>query len=93
VKRILVAACVAVLALFVTGCCEEPGSARVEATNPETQAKQEYAHEVVVGILYIRDPRTNLCFATQWLGGGRREQGLATVPCEAIPPPLLIVAK
>jgi predicted membrane protein len=51
---------------------------------------QEEVNRAVGDIKYIRDPRTNLCFAHYSLFSG---DVLATVPCGAIPPELLTVAK
>lgn len=46
------------------------------------------------GLMYIKDPRANICFAFTW-GGSAADGGpvLATVPCESIPAEMLYVAK
>ncbi len=57
--------------------------------NRRTQQLQLQTNHVVSEIQYIKDPRTDLCFAYSWIGKGKT---MATVPCEAIPENLLTVA-
>lgn len=85
-KQIIVVTCVVVLAFFTTGC---ERSKTVRAQQDESQST---ANRVVRNIQYIKDPRTGLCFA-YYYGGSAGGSGLTTVPCEAIPPELLTVAK
>lgn len=91
-KQILVMMFVAVLAFLTTGC-EKQGAAKAREEAQRMQRLQENANEVVVNIQYIKDPRTGLCFAYYWGGAANGGPALATVPCEAIPPHLLTVAK
>ena len=58
----------------------------------EVSRKQEIANATVRGIVYVKDPRTGICFACirQSDYGG---PVLATVPEEKIPPELLIIAE
>ncbi len=95
-KQILVAVCIGILILFSTGCKraeEVRAKVRAQEENRREQILQANANEVVSDIQYIKDMRTGLCFAYYW--GGMPEGGpaLTTVPCEAIPPQLLKVAK
>lgn len=57
--------------------------------NPQT-----YVNNITNAILYVMDSRTKLCFAfisgVFVMGGG---PALATVPCEAIPPELLLIGE
>jgi type II secretory pathway pseudopilin PulG len=45
---------------------------------------------VVSNIRYIQDPRTNICYAYYWGGGAYGGPALTAVPCEKIPPELLV---
>ena len=85
---------VVVLALFAAGC-EKAETVSAQEKNQRVQRLQADANEVVGSIQYIKDARTGLCFAYYWYWGGAGNSGpaLATVPCEAIPPQLLVVAK
>lgn len=59
----------------------------------ERQESQRKANRTVSRFQYIKDPRTYLCFAYFIREGGYSGgPALATVPCEAIPPELLIIA-
>jgi len=86
-KQIL-AVCVVVLALFVAGC-----QVRAQEEDQRVQYLQARANKVVDNIQYIKDTRTGLCFAYYWGGTTTDGSALASVPCEAIPPELLTVAK
>lgn len=66
------------LCLFLCGC----------ETND-----QERANNTVNQIIYIKDPRTDLCFAYVWKGGGYGGPGLACVPCDKIPKNMLIISE
>lgn len=89
-KQILAVICVVVLAFFATGC-EKSEVLHAQEENQRAQRLQADANKVVVEIQYIKDPRTGLCFA--YMSGLSGGMALATVPCEAIPPQLLTVAK
>jgi hypothetical protein len=81
-----------VLALFVAGC-ENSEVVRTREEDQRVQRLQSDANKVVGMIQYIKDLRTGLCFAYFWGGVDNGGPALATVPCEAIPPKLLTVAK
>ena len=49
--------------------------------------------EIVGQMHYIKDPRTDLCFVYVLPGGDYGGLAIAEVPCEAIRPNLLMVAK
>lgn len=69
------------LALSTAGCEKE-----------EKVVPQYKADDIVGGLRYIKDPRTGLCFAYYWGGAYNGSPALATVPCELIPPHLLVTA-
>lgn len=89
-----------ILILFTTACSDlgitesEESRARRERQEKEQRQKdlQLTVNSVAGDILYIKDPRTDICFAYCWHGFNNGGPALATVPCEAIPPELLIVA-
>ena len=56
------------------------------------QNLQDYADYVVVRVHYIKDPRTNLCFACLSDDLGKAPSSLTNVPCNDIPVSLLGVA-
>ena len=90
--RQILAVCVVILAFFATGC-EKSETIRAQKESSRVQRLQANANEVVGSIQYIKDTRTGLCFAYYWGGKSNGGPSLATVPCEAIPPQLLPVAK
>jgi uncharacterized membrane protein len=51
------------------------------------------AEEVVSDLRYVKDERTGICFAYTWVGNYRGGPALTAVPCEQIPPNLLVVAE
>lgn len=91
-KQILVVMCVVLLVLLITGC-GNPKVIRAQKEAQEVKYRQNKVNEVVCNIQYIKDPRTGLCFAYYWGGMANGGPALATVPCDSIPPHLLIVAK
>lgn len=84
-----------VLGVSLVGCTGMEGTGEYQnIALLRTTERQRAVNSVVWSIAYIKDPRTNLCFAYRW--GGESSHGgpsLATVPCEAIPPQLLTVAR
>lgn len=50
---------------------------------PNEKIVQDPDKRFILDVWYIKDPRTNICFAYN--------RGLATVPCEAIPSDMLAV--
>jgi len=91
-KQTLAVMCIVALALFAIGC-EEPEEARAREEVERAQWLQSNANKVIGDIQYIKDPRTGLCFAYYWGDTNFGGPALATVPCEAVPPELLTVAK
>jgi len=85
--------------LLFSGC----GPLRIQAAEDQKKAAEERkakednhqatANRVVSGILYIKDPRSGLCFAYYWGGQMNGGPALAAVPENAIPPELLLTAK
>ncbi|MBI2473821.1 hypothetical protein HYV70_04695 [Candidatus Uhrbacteria bacterium] len=75
--------------LSVTGCKEQSPEMR-ELAN--VQRLQLFADQIVYQIQYLKDPRTNQCFAYFWDGAGNGGPAFTAVNCESIPTELLIVA-
>ena len=86
-RALATTAVVGVLAIILLAVysCRTPA----ETQNAQQFHLQNTANWVVKEMLYIKDPRTNICFAYY----RRKGPTLATVPCEAIPPHLLGVAE
>jgi len=72
---------------FSAGCDKR---SEEEEEKERTQYSQVIANEVIKDIFYIKDPRTNTCFASF---PAHLYRGVTTVPCEAIPPQLLTVGE
>jgi hypothetical protein len=78
-----------VVVAVLCACCDLDQPIGAEVAEPTA------GERVLNSIGYVRDPRTNLCFAFRW--GVPYYDGpslaLATVPCEAIPPALLQIPR
>ncbi|TAL20478.1 hypothetical protein EPN90_00825 [Patescibacteria group bacterium] len=74
----------------VTTCqrLKKPEVVRASAVDEQVQ-RAEHLRYTVGRIEYIKDARTNVCFAYLWGGGESGGPALATVSCEAIPPEML----
>ncbi len=83
--------------LAVITVCALVGCGWEEDAQEQKRARQEWelanGIKIVRGIQYIKDPRTNLCFASNWGGMANGGPVLATVPCEAIPSEILRLAQ
>lgn len=56
------------------------------------QDQQHLAKRVIESIRYVKDERTGLCFAYPYYGlPDRRPESITVVPCDSIPPELLVV--
>ena len=75
---------IALVCLLAGGCSDSGVKAQVNQFK-QHQRRQERANQVVNDILYIKDPRTSICYAYYW-------NGLATVPIASIPTNLLFIA-
>jgi hypothetical protein len=93
VKEFLWPLFAAILLFVVLGCTIEYERLKEVRESQRLERLQSKANEVVHGILYFKDPRTNLCFAYYWGGGSFGGPALTTVPCDLVPPELLIVAE
>lgn len=82
-----------VLGVSLVGCTEKEGVTDQNLALLGTMERQQMVNSIVWSIGYIKDPRTNLCFAYRWGGDARGGPSLATVPCEVIPQRLLTVAR
>lgn len=72
----------------------ERRQAHVKQQTEETKTHlQRIANMVINDVCYMKDPRTDLCFAYCWGGDGRGGPALTCVPCDSIPPELLFVAE
>lgn len=94
-KILLVAmACVLFVAIFVTGCGSS-GPTPEEKTLEKAKDNQETASKLVSHLIYVKDQRTNNCFAhySRWSYGGYYISTIATIPCESVPTHLLITPK
>jgi len=91
-EQILAVTSVVVLAFFATGC-EKSEAVRAQEESLRAQQLRAITKNVIDTILYIKDDRTGLCFAYHVHGVNNIRESIATVPCEAIPPKLLTVAK
>ncbi len=91
-KKIVALCIFIVVGLFAVGC-RDPKVVSAQEQDQERQHLQYNVNNIVGNIHYIKDPRTGLCFAYYWGGAANGGPALTTVPCEAIPPELLITAK
>jgi hypothetical protein len=91
-KIFLYFVCIGILA-FVFAGCEDSKDRFVREETKKEHARHIVANDIIGKIQYIKDPRTGLCFAYFWKGAVDGGPALATVPCEAIPPDLLITAE
>lgn len=83
-----------VLGVSLVGCTEKEGMDKYKnLALLGTMERQQMVNSIVWSIAYIKDSRTDLCFAYRWGGDARGGPSLATVPCEAIPPNLLTVSR
>lgn len=83
--------CAAAVALVVFAVrMIEPTPEQVRQWNKANASRT--ANKVVGLITYIKDPRTDLCFAYLWDGESNGGPALATVPCTTVPPDLLNIA-
>jgi hypothetical protein len=75
---------------FLTPGCDQRVQTEAEKAN-QRRERQADVNAVVSGIQYIKDTRTNFCFAYYWGGAANGGPALATVPCDAIPSELIMV--
>ena len=75
-KRILL---IASSCLLLVGCQPQAKWDEVEAAK-QLRWHQESADEIVNKIIYIKDPRTGICYAYYWGGMANGGPALATVP-------------
>jgi hypothetical protein len=62
---------------------QEPGTEEIR--NQKRQTFVQQAESAAGRIFYIQDPRSNLCFAAQWVGSHSGSLApFATVPCDAV---------
>lgn len=73
------------------GCKRSPDEMKA-VLSEQKQNTQASVNEVVNSIIYIKDPRTSLCFAYYWGGAANGGPALTVVPSESIPTNLLWIA-
>ncbi len=83
--------CATVLMLLTTGCWEKSEKQIKQDEIERVQLLHGEAILAIYNIQYIRDTRTNICFAYYWGGDRTGGPALACVPCEKIPFQLLII--
>ena len=84
-KKIFTVCCVV---LLVTALGFGTSSAR----RMTAEEVNEFYREFVQSIFYVKDGRTNTCFAaTKTFSGHTATTSLATVPCDSVPKDLLVV--
>ncbi len=86
-KKVIVIMVVMLVTVFVTGCF----SAGTEAEKKmlEMEKNQQIANSLVSILLYVKDPRTNSCFAFM----SSRSSSLAwAVTCDTIQKDILVTA-
>jgi hypothetical protein len=74
------------LLILAGGACAPHNQTAADGATSETADKTQIA-----SIRYLKDSRTNDCFAYYWGGLANGGPALAAVPCESIPPDLLTV--
>ena len=94
VRAMFIALVVGLAIIIGCGLTTTPEDVRTQEEKNHVIKLQDTANSVVRHIQYIKDPRTDICFAYHfWPGGLDGIPSIATVPCEAIPPDLLTTAK
>lgn len=68
--------------LFVLSCTPD---------KPQRQIEEDHAAYNINSLLYMKDPRTNICFATYRLG--YNWGSFSMVPCENVPQDMLFIPK
>lgn len=54
-------------------------------------AEEAWAKRFIERLTYIKDTRTDICYACLWADGNNGGPALTTIPCDSIPPELLVV--
>lgn len=91
-KRLSVLIMLIVTAFLITGCgkiWKTLSEDRKLSETEQVQQNQKVANDVVRQIIYIKDARTNICYAYFWEGAANGGPALTEVPCDSIPPELL----
>jgi hypothetical protein len=74
------------LLVLVAGACAALGR-----TDTDPSSTQQADKALIASIRYLKDSRTNACFAYYWGGEANGGPALSEVPCESIPAELLTV--
>jgi hypothetical protein len=92
-KRIFSILLIATIALLITGCPKQELTQEVKRNQVDQDYCQRVANYTINSITYIKDPRTNLCYAYTSSGGMYGGPGLACVSCDSIPTGMLWTAE
>jgi hypothetical protein len=88
--------------ILLFSCADEPTLSPQDDLKERQKAWTEHVKEkaasVYPKIMYMKDPRTGLCFAYLWEEKGRMNgiyggPGFTWVPCDSVPRRLLVVPK
>ena len=87
--------CVAIIAfLAIGGGCQKVDDAfdgfRARGERQRVKEIRAVATGVAENLLYLKDTRTNICFAYYWGGSAYGGPALTTVPCEVVSPHLFV---
>jgi len=85
---------IALVCLLAVGCQPSPEYSEAVLVKQHQQT-QQFVDSAVNSIIYIKDPRTSICYAYYWGGLAiryRRQSFLTTVPENSIPTNLLWTA-
>ncbi len=75
------------ICILLLGCYSKSNNEEERAT-----VKKSEADYIIREITYIKDPRTNICFAYYEVRSPAGGLALTSVPCEKIPPHILTTA-
>jgi hypothetical protein len=97
-KAWIVVVCVGLVIAALIGICRMASTDQNVERNEQVQRQlaiadqnQRTADKVVNNGLYIKDPRTNLCYFYYWGGKYNGGPALTAIPCEAVVPSTLLI--
>lgn len=94
-KTLLAVICVGLLsgmAVYLTIRSHDPAAEKAAKTYTVAVKAVKNAKYIVRNMAYLKDTRTNICFAYIF-GGDLDGNAIATVPCESVPSSLLITVQ
>lgn len=75
----------AITIIMASACSTEQTQFEKHAEFFQSQSRVRVDQWTTAGISYIKDSRTNLCFARGWAGHGHGGPIFTNVPCDSIP--------